>query len=78
MPDSISNYRQVRLIIDLPHGEETRCHWSLIALSVRKGVPYAQVLERGWTIVLPSKPGVAQIWEALSGVWESMADAPLF
>lgn len=78
MPDRISSYRQIRLIIDLPHGEQQRCHWSLIALSVRKGIPHAEVLDRGWTVPLPAKPGISEVWEALAGVHEAMADAPLF
>lgn len=78
MPDRISRYRQVRLIIDLPHGQETRCHWSLIALTVEKGIPRAEVVERGWTVPMPSRPGPDEIWEALQGIADDLSQRTLF
>jgi len=45
--DSISNYRQVRLIISPWEGEWARAYWSVHFLTVKQGIPRSQVADDG-------------------------------
>jgi hypothetical protein len=66
MPDQISNYRQVRLILNPHNGDWTKAYWSVHFVSVRQGVPRTEVADHG-LIEIPSKtPTQAQFWHALA------------
>jgi len=68
MPDQISNYRQVRLIITPGHYSPLRSHWNLNAVVVRNGVPYATYLCGGTVPELSRDATAAQIREAVCAV----------
>jgi hypothetical protein len=46
MPDRTSTYRQIRLVVT-PSGLHHRAEWHLATINVVKGVPLAQILDRG-------------------------------
>jgi hypothetical protein len=68
MPDRISNYRQVRLIINPRRQEGGRASWALNAIVVKKGVPYATSLGSGEVSGLSWDSSEEEIWAALSWI----------
>lgn len=76
MPDRISQYRQVRLIIDPVGSDWSIASWHVHLLDVRKGIPYARCLASGDISIDQAAPSSADIWRALADVTNSLADPP--
>jgi hypothetical protein len=68
MADRISNYRQVRLILSPWEGSWDRAYWSVHFLSVRQGVPRAEVAGDGLIILGTDAPTQAQFWSVLASL----------
>lgn len=68
MADRISNYRQVRLVINPSPFEGRPAHWSLNAVVVKKGVPYATALAAGDLTGLTQECSEEEIWAALAWI----------
>lgn len=66
MPDKISTYRQVRLVLQVPAKKGGRTYWSLHAVGHRNGVPHAVILLDGVVGPLDPRPTTEEILEALS------------
>lgn len=71
MPDTISTYRQVRLIINPTSSMEGRTYWSLHAVAVLKGVPHTRVLGSGYVFDLGSRPSEQAIWAMIRALADS-------
>lgn len=71
MPDRISRYRQVRLIVDVPQSASPLAHWSLVAVRVTRGVPDNRLLRSGYTPLPGPAPSEQQIWAALAALVEA-------
>lgn len=65
MTDRISRYRTIRLVIHVPPSGHERAPWSLIATTVRAGVPSAQILLDGTVPLHGPRPGIEEIMDAL-------------
>lgn len=65
MTDRISRYRTVRLAIHVPLTDSERAPWSLVAQTVRAGVPSAQILLDGTVPLRGPRPGIEEILDAL-------------
>jgi len=65
MPDRISTYRQVRLVLQIPSEPRGRSYWSLHAVGVRNGVPSSVILLDGFAGHLSNRPTTEEILEAL-------------
>lgn len=63
--DKISRYRTVRLAIHVPLAGTERAPWSLVAQTVRSGVPSAQILLDGTVPLTGPRPGIEEILDAL-------------
>lgn len=74
MPDSISNYRQVRLILSPWEGDWGRAYWSIHFLTVKNGVPRAEVADDGLVMLGSAVPTQAQVWSALASLAAMKAD----
>ena len=73
MPDRISTYRQVRLVIQVPRSRDQRAYYSLHAVGVKGGIPTAKVLVDGVVNLAPRNPTTEEILEALlAAVEQSM------
>lgn len=68
MSDTVSNYRQVRLIISPWEGEWRRAYWSVHFLTVRNGVPRSQVADDGLIMLGSDVPTQAEFWSALASL----------
>lgn len=68
MPDTISNYRLVRLTLHVPPVRPGLAHWSLTAIGVRRGIPDARPLQGGMVPLVGPLPTEEEIWEALDRV----------
>lgn len=68
MPDRISRYRQVRLIIDVPHADGRLAHWSLMGIHVRRGIPDSRLIASGVVPLSGPTPSVQQVYDALDSV----------
>jgi hypothetical protein len=68
MPDRISNYRQVRLILSPWEGDWTRAYWSVHFLTVRQGIPRSEVAADGLVRVGAEVPSQDLFWSALADV----------
>lgn len=68
MPDRISNYRQVRLILSPWEGQWSRAYWSVHFLSVRQGVPRAQIADDGLILLGSETPTQDQFWSTLASL----------
>lgn len=68
MPDRISNYRQVRLILSPWEGEWNRSYWSVHFLTVRNGIPRAEVADDGLILLGSDQPTQAQFWGVLASL----------
>lgn len=66
MADQISNYRQVRLVLQVPQGDQQRTYFSVHAVGVKRGIPTASVLADGVVAPMQSHPTLEEIVEALS------------
>jgi len=66
MPDRVSNYRQVRLIISPWEGRWNRAYWSVHFLSVKQGVPRSEIAEDGLIVLGSEAPSQQQFWSALA------------
>jgi len=73
MPDRISNYRQVRLILSPWEGSWSRAYWSVHFLSVRNGVPRSEIADDGLIILGGDVPTQAEFWSALASLCASNA-----
>lgn len=65
MTDTISRYRTIRLAIHVPTSETERAPWTLVAQTVRAGVPSAQILLDGTVPLHGPRPGIEQILDAV-------------
>jgi hypothetical protein len=65
MPDRISTYRQVRLVLQVPARDGARTYFSVHAVGVKRGVPHAEVLADGVVAPLPASPSTEEIVAAL-------------
>lgn len=73
MADQISNYRQVRLVLQVPSQPGSRAYWSLHAVGVKRGIPVSRILLDGWVPLAASTPTTEEILEALdAAVRQSM------
>lgn len=73
MADTISNYRQVRLVLQVPSGDGGRVYWSLNAVRTRKGIPSSVCIADGhfyappgdWTIptIISAVQTVAEVFQ---------------
>jgi hypothetical protein len=68
MPDQISTYRQIRLVLQVPPLDGVRTYWSLHAVGVRRGVPTSKILLDGTVARLSPTPTTEEILEALAAV----------
>lgn len=68
MPDRISHYRVVRLALHVPVVDGRQAEWTLVATTVRKGVPGAQIIAEGRVPLHGPIPAVHEIWEALDRI----------
>lgn len=68
MPDTISSYRQVRLVINLANVENGRTYWSLHFVGVYKGVPRSKVVLDGYVAEMDPMPTVEEVLEAIAAV----------
>lgn len=68
MPDRISNYRQVRLIISPWEGEWARAYWSVHFLTVRQGIPRSEVADDGLLMLGTGTPTAQDFWSALASL----------
>jgi len=68
MPDRISNYRQVRLILNPWEGEWSRAYWSVHFLSVKAGVPRSEVADDGLILLGSAVPTQTQFWGVLASL----------
>lgn len=68
MADSISNYRQVRLIISPWEGEWSRAYWSVHFLTVKQGIPRSEVADDGLILLGGDQPTQAEFWSALASL----------
>lgn len=66
--DSISNYRQVRLIISPWEGSWERAYWSVHFLTVKQGIPRSQVADDGLIIVGSATPTAQDFWRVLASL----------
>ena len=63
--DRISRYRQVRLVLQVPHTPGGRTYWSLHAVGVRAGVPHSVILLDGVVPGISAQPTTEEILEAI-------------
>ena len=68
MPDRISNYRQVRLILNPWEGEWSRAYWSVHFLTVKQGIPRSVVADDGLIMLGTDVPTQQQFWGALASL----------
>lgn len=73
--DTISNYRQVRLILSPWEGAWNRAYWSLHFLTVRQGVPRSEVAQDGLVIVGMETPTQGVLSEAMAQVCRQIAES---
>lgn len=66
MPDIVSSYRQVRLVLQVPAQRGGRTYYSLHAVGVRRGVPTARILADGTVSALDPLCTNEEIWEAIA------------
>lgn len=74
MGDTISNYRQVRLIISPWEGMWDRAYWSVHFLTVKQGIPRSEVADDGLIILGSAAPTAAQFWSALASLCAANAE----
>lgn len=65
MSDRISNYRQVRLVLQVPVNGASQTYWSLHAVGVKGGIPTARVLLDGFVPALHQQCTTEEILEAI-------------
>jgi hypothetical protein len=68
MADRISNYRQVRLIINPARFDGSPASWSLTAIVVKKGIPHATSLAGGRVTSLGYDCSEEEFWAALAWI----------
>lgn len=68
MPDRISNYRQIRLIISPWEGEWNRAYWSVHFLTVKQGIPRSEVADDGLLVLSGGTPTQSDFWSALASL----------
>ena len=73
MPDQVSNYRQVRLIISPWEGEWRRAYWSVHFLTVKQGIPRSQVADDGLIMLGSDAPTQDQFWSVLASLCRERA-----
>lgn len=66
--DTVSNYRQVRLILSPWEGSWQRAYWSIHFLSVRQGVPRSAVAEDGLLILGSEVPEQSVVWASIGAL----------
>lgn len=66
--DTVSNYRQVRLILSPWEGDWHRAYWSVHFLTVRQGVPRSAVAEDGLLILGSDTPTQDAVWAAIGAL----------
>lgn len=64
MNDRVSNYRQVRLVLQVPTQKGSRAYVSMHAVGVRRGVPTARILLDGYVGALDPAPTTEEMLEA--------------
>lgn len=73
MHDRISNYRQVRLILQPSDGDWRRAYWSLHFVTVRQGVPRTDVVEDGLILIPSETPTRQDFYRTLEALLHSLA-----
>lgn len=73
MHDRISNYRQVRLILNPWEGAWDHAYWSVHFVTVKQGIPRSQVAGDGLIILGTDTPTKEQFWAALSSLCGELA-----
>lgn len=68
MPDRISNYRQVRLVLNPHPTDHAVLAWHVTGIRVRKGVPHSQVWDSGNIIIGAEPPSQSDFWAALASL----------
>lgn len=76
MADTISNYRQVRLILSPWEGDWTRAYWSVHFLTVRAGVPRTEIAEDGLLLLGSDTPTQGVFWAALAALAREHGASP--
>jgi hypothetical protein len=71
--DTVSNYRQVRLILSPWEGDWQRAYWSIHFLSVRQGVPRSEVAEDGLLIIGKDVPTRADFYRSLVDLLKTLS-----
>lgn len=66
--DRISNYRQIRLIINPALFDASPANWSLHAIVVKKGIPHAVGLANGTVRGLSWDCSEEEIWAAIEWI----------
>lgn len=71
--DTISNYRQVRLILN-PHPiDPAVCGYQVVALTVRKGIPRAETLRHGQLVSGAEPLSRSDFWAMMARICEAEA-----
>lgn len=65
MPDTISTYRQIRLLIQVAPEGTHRSYWSLHAVGVKRGIPSSTILLDGFVGGLAHNCTTEEILEAV-------------
>jgi len=76
MPDRISNYRQVRLIISPWEGQWSRAYWHVHFLTVKQGIPRTQVADDGLIMLGSQTPTQEDFWAALASLCAERSHPP--
>lgn len=64
MPDTTSQYRQIRLSV-FPSPDGQTCRWSMVALAVRRGVPHGTILADGSMLTPYGCDTELALWETI-------------
>lgn len=65
MNDTISTYRQVRLVLQIPQDKRSQSYWSLHAVGVKRGVPTSRIVLDGYVPALDPMCTVEEMLEAV-------------
>lgn len=68
MADRISQYRCVRVCIFPPRVDGDRASYTVVADTIRKGIPHAKLLWRGAIPNAPALPSIGEVQALLDSV----------
>jgi hypothetical protein len=72
MPDRVSRYRSVRLNLHPPAEDGGNCRWSVLALTIRNGIPSGSIVADGVIASAPSHPSEHQMVELFDAALSQM------